>query len=176
MRTCLSKTKAASIVTGFFALWLVTLPLQGEASGAPNSAAYSFTQGKTWQQMSVVEKVQTLCAISAVIVFLVAEVWFIVAGFKTSVGWGLFMLFIGGMRSIGAALVMIAWMIRWATVTQQSGPLRLPMIIAAAYVVFAGCGAILFIVRHWEQARKPLAVLGLGILLISAFLGLGLVK
>jgi hypothetical protein len=172
----LSKFKMFTCAICFLALLLSTSPSQSEAAIISTQPANALTHGKTWQQMSVVEKVQTLCAISAVIAFLVAEVWFIVAGFKTSVGWGLFMLFIGGMRSIGAVVVLIGWMIRWTIITRQSEPFHLPITIAVAYVVFAGCGAVIFIVRHWEQARKPLAVMGLGILLILALLGLGLVK
>ena len=48
--------------------------------------------------------------------------------------------------------------------------------IGAAFVIFAGCGVVVFVVRHWEQARKPLAVMSLGVLLILALVGLGFVK
>jgi hypothetical protein len=48
------------------------------------------------------------------------------------------------------------------------------MMIMTAFVVFAGSGAIVFFVRHWDKARKPLAVMGLGVLLILALVGLGL--
>jgi cytochrome bd-type quinol oxidase subunit 2 len=69
---------------------------------------------------------------------------------------------------------MIAWMIRWTMFTHQGEPFQLPMMIMTAFVVFAGSGAIVFFVRHWDKARKPLAVMGLGVLLILALVGLGL--
>jgi hypothetical protein len=117
-----------------------------------------------------------VCALSAGVSFFVAEVWFIVAGFKTSVGWGLFMLFIGGLRSIFAALAMIGWMIQWVWLTHQSRPFQVPGLILGGFVIIAGTGAIVFITRHWEQARRPLAVMGLGIVLILAAVGLQFAK
>ncbi len=97
---------------------------------------------------------------------------FIVAGFKTSVGWGLFMLFIGGLRSIFAALAMIGWMVQWMLLTHQGKPFQLPTLILGGFVVFAGTGAMVFIVRHWDQARRPLAVMALGVILALAAVAL----
>jgi len=160
-------------MVGFLAMLLMVVTLHAQPVSSP---AQSKVPGKTWGQMSSVEKGQFVCAMSAGVAFFVAEVWFIVAGFKTSVLWGLFMLFIGGMRSIGAVLIMIGWMVQWSKITQQTEPFHLPIIICAVYVIFAGTGAIIFFIRHWNQARKPLAVMGLGVLFILALLGLGLAK
>jgi len=154
-------------------MWLMAVTLHAQPVNSPTQGK---VPGKTWGQMSSVEKGQFICVVSAGVAFCVAEVWFIVAGFKTSVLWGLFMLFIGGMRSIGAILIMIGWMVQWSKITQQSETFHLPIIICWAYVIFAGAGAIIFFIRHWDHARKPLAVMGLGVLFILALLGLGLAK
>jgi hypothetical protein len=158
------------------ALWLAVCPVHGAISGIAKSPAKNLTVDKSWAQMSAAEKGQLICAISGALVLFVSEIWFIVAGFKTSVGWGLFMLFIGGMRSIAAAFVLIGWIVRWILLTRQSEPLQLPLALVAAFVVFAGGGAIIFIIRHWKQARHPLAMMGLGILLLAVVVGLEYVK
>jgi hypothetical protein len=44
-------------------------------------------------------------------VWFFAKIWFIVAGFEISVGWGLFMLFIGGMRSLFVVIGCVVWLI-----------------------------------------------------------------
>ena|SRR5882724_3189022 len=173
---CFPKLKIATGIICFLAWLFLAFPLQAQTTSATNSTIHSLSQGKTWQQMSTVERIQFACIVSAVISFFVAEVWFIVAGFQTSVGWGLFMLFIGGMRSIGAVLAIIGWMIMWTKITRQSEPFHLPIMIGAVYVIFSGCGVIIFIARHWDQARKPLAVMSIGVLLILAVLGLEMTK
>jgi hypothetical protein len=171
--TCLSKLGISFGMAGFLAMWLMVVTLHAQPV---NSSTQNKVPGKTWGQMSTVERIQFVCIASAVITLFVAEVWFIVAGFKTSVLWGLFMLFIGGMRSIGAVLAMIGWMIMWTKITRQSEPFHLPIMIGAAYAIFSGCGVIIFLVRHWDQARKPLAVMSIGVLLILAVLGLEMTK
>lgn len=158
---------------GVLFLCLTAVSLHAETVG---SLTQNHLSHKTWAQMSSVERIQFVCAMSGVLSLFVAEIWFIVAGFKASVGWGLFMLFIGGMRSIGAAVLMIAWMIQWVMLAHQREPLQLPLMILGGFVIFAGSGAIIFIVRHWQLARKPLAVLGLGGLLLLAAVGLDLAK
>ena len=152
----------------------LTLLLAGiSESKAAITAGHTFLhQGKTWQQMSTVEKAQGISAILAVLIFFVAEIWFIVAGFQVSIGWGLFMLFIGGMRAVGAAIILIGWMVQWILLTRQTEPFHWPLMVVTLYVVFAGTGALVFFTRHWEQARKPLAVMAFGILLIIAVVGL----
>ena len=167
----LSKLGISSGMVGFLTLCLMVVTLHAQPATSP---APGKVPGKTWAQMTLVEKGQFVCAMGACVAFFVAEVWCIVAGFKASAGWGLFMLFIGGTRSLCAAVYMIAWMIRWTMFTHQGEPFQLPMMIMTAFVVFAGSGAIVFFVRHWDKARKPLAVMGLGVLLILALVGLGL--
>lgn len=174
MLACLLKLKMTAGLVCLVALGFWAVPLQAETSGTTTTPVTM--AGKTWAQKSTVEKVQLICALSALPVFFVAEVWFIVAGFKTSVGWGLFMLFIGGLRSIFAALAMIGWIIQWVWLTHQSKPFQIPGLILGGFVVIAGTGAIIFIVRHWQQARKPLAVMSIGVLLILAVLGLQFIK
>ena len=127
---------------------------------------------KTWDQASTVEKVQFVCAVTAGFSFVVAEIWFIVAGFQASVGWGLFMLFIGGMRSIAAALVMVGWLFHLRSIDEHMPGVPLIQMILFAYVVFAGTGAIIFITRHWDHARGPVKTMVCGILLIAAVIGL----
>jgi hypothetical protein len=169
----LFKFGISSGMAGFLAVLLMAVSLHAQPVSSPLQGK---APSKTWGQMSSMEKAQSVCVISGAITFFVAEVWFIVAGFKTSVLWGLFMLFIGGMRSIAAVLIMIGWMVQWAKITRQSETFHLPIIICAAYVIFAGSGAIVFFVRHWNQARKPLAVMGLGILLFCVFAALEYAK
>jgi hypothetical protein len=134
------------------------------------------TNGKTWTQMSPVEKVQMVCVLSVLPVAFIAEIMFIVAGFKSSVGWGLFMLFIGGMRSVFVALGMIVWMVQWMLLTHDHESVKLPSLIFGSFVLFAGGGAIIFMFRHWEHARKPLAMMGLGAVLILTVLALQFAK
>ena len=154
-------------------VWLLlVVPVQSHAAITPTAATISITHGKTWSQLSTVEKVQTVCILLVLPVAFVAEIMFIVAGFKTSVGWGLFMLFIGGLRSIFAALAMIGWMVQWMLLTHQGKPFQLPTLILGGFVVFAGTGAMVFIVRHWDQARQPLAVMALGVILALAAVAL----
>jgi hypothetical protein len=180
MSAYFSKTKVAAIAIVIFALWLAALPVQGQTSGASTSPMPSIAHGKAWQQMSAVEKVQTVCAFCGEISFLVAEIWLIVAGFKTSVGWGLFMLFIGGFRSILAAIVgigLIGWIFYFQKTSQTNAlPFDAVLIIIAGCFICAGGGTIIFIVRHWERARKPLAVMGLNLLLLCVVLGLAMIK
>jgi hypothetical protein len=167
--TCLSRLGISYGMVGFLTIWLMVVTLHAQPVSSPTQ---SKVPSKTWAQMSSVEKGRMVCAISAGVAFCVAEIWFIVAGFKSSVLWGLFMLFIGGMRSIGAAVLMITWMIQWTMLTHQSESFHWPMMILGGFVIFAGSGAIIFIVRHWDQARKPLAVMGLGVVLILAVVAL----
>jgi hypothetical protein len=174
MLTCLPKFKMAVGLVCLLALWFSVVPLQAETSGVATTPATK--TGKAWAQKSTVEKVQLICALSALPVFFVAEIWFIVAGFKTSVGWGLFMLFIGGFRSIFAALAMIGWMIQWVWLTHQGKPFQIPGLILGGFVVIAGASAMVFITRHWEQARRPLAVMGFGVALILAVVALQFAK
>lgn len=171
--TRLSRLGISFGMVGFLVMWLMVVTLHAQPVNSPTQ---SKVPSKNWTQMSSMEKAQSVCVISGAITFFVAEVWFIVAGFKTSVLWGLFMLFIGGMRSIAAVLIMIGWMIMWTKITRQSEPFHLPIMIGVAYVIFSGCGVIIFIIRHWDQARKPLAVTGLGILLILATVALNFIK
>jgi hypothetical protein len=163
-------------MVGFLTMWLMVVPLQAESPGAATTPATTAMTGKTWAQKSTVEKIQLICALSALPVFFVAEIMFIVAGFKTSTGWGLFMLFIGGLRSIFAALAMISWMIQWVWLTHQSKPFQVPGLILGGFIVIAGTGAIVFIIRHWTQARRPLAVMAIGMVLILAVLALQFAK
>jgi len=165
--------KFSTAVLCSLAWLLLAAPIQSH--GAIQSVN-PVTQGKSWAQMTLVEKTQMICALSVLPVAFVSEIMFIVAGFKTSTGWGLFMLFIGGMRSIFAALAMIGWMIQWMLLTHQGKPLDLPTMVLGGFVVFAGSGALIFIFRHWERARKPLAVMGLGAVLILTVLALQLTK
>jgi len=174
--TRLSKLGMSIGIVGFLTMFLMVVPLQAESPGAATTPATTAMAGKTWAQKSTVEKIQLICALSALPVFFVAEIMFIVAGFKTSVGWGLFMLFIGGLRSIFAALAMISWMIQWVWLTHQSKPFQIPSLILGGFVVIAGTGAIVFIIRHWEQARRPLAAMAIGMVLILAVLALQFAK
>ena len=173
MHNIASKFKASICLIGFLVLWLgaVSLHAQSASDSKPSNLP-----GKSWGQLSTVEKAQMICALSALPVFFVAEIMFIVAGFKTSVGWGLFMLFIGGMRSIFAALAMIGWMIQWVWLTHQGKPFQIPGLILGGFVVVAGTCAMVFITRHWEQARRPLVVMGLGVVLILAVVALQFIK
>jgi len=173
---CFPKLKMAIGMVCCLVFLISAFPLQAQTSSTTNSPAHFFTHGKTWAQESPVEKVQLICALLLLPVFFVAEIMFVVAGFKTSVGWGLFMLFIGGLRSIFAALVMVGWMIQWALLTHQNKPFQIPELIISVFVISAGTGAIVFIISHWEQARKPLAMMGLGVSLILTILGLNFVK
>jgi hypothetical protein len=164
------------IIPGIFyllAILLLGAPCQSHAAIQSGNLV---TQGKNWAQMTLVEKTQMVCALSVLPVAFVAEIMFIVAGFKTSVGWGLFMLFIGGMRSIFAALAMLGWMIQWMLLTHQREPLKVPGLILGGFIAFAGTGALIFIFRHWEHARKPLAAMGLGAVLILTVLALQFAK
>lgn len=174
MSNCLPKFKMAAGLICILTLWFLVVPLRAETSRAVTTPAT--VTGKTWVQKSFVEKAQVICILSALPVFFVAEIWFIVAGFKTSVGWGLFMLFIGGLRSIFAALAMVGWMIQWMWLTHQNEPFQIPGLILGGFVVIAGTGAIVFITRHWGQARRPLAVMGLGVALVFVVLALELAK
>ena len=167
------------VIAGMLCLLVMLLlvaPSEGKAGGISTQPASSGAPGKTWAQKSTVEKAQLICALSVLPVSFVAEIMFIVAGFKTSVGWGLFMLLIGGLRSIFAALAMIGWMIQWMLLTRQSEPFKVPSLILGGFVVVAGTGAIVFIIRHWERARRPLAVMGLGAVLILAVVALQFAK
>ena len=168
-----TKVKASICLIGFLVLWLgaVSLHAQSASDSKPNNVP-----GKSWGQLSSVEKAQMICALSALPVFFVAEIWFIAAGFKTSVGWGLFMLFIGGMRSIFAALAMIGWMLQWVWLTHEGNPFQIPGLILAGFVVVAGTCAMVFVTRHWEQARRPLAVMAFGVVLILAVVVLQFAK
>jgi len=62
--------------------------------------------------------------------------------------------------------------VQWILLTRQTEPFHWPLMVVTLYVVFAGTGALVFFTRHWEQARKPLAVMAFGILLIIAVVGL----
>ncbi len=171
-----SKLKAVAIAFWLMAVGLAVCPAQAATSGAKSSPANVLTTVKSWSQMSPVEKSQFVCALAAVLVLFIAEIGFIVAGFKTSVGWGLFMLFIGGMRSIFAAVVLIGWIVRWMVLARQHELWQLPMLLTAAFVIFAGSGAIFFVVRHWRHARRPLALMGLGLCLLAVVAGLEYAK
>ncbi len=164
------------IILGIICLTFLAAPIQSWAASSTKSSISTVTSGKSWAQMTTVEKVQMISALSAGLLLFVAEVWFIVAGFKASVGWGLFMLFIGGMRSIGAAIAMIGWLIQWLLLTHQGKPLELPALILGGFVVFAGGGAIIFFIRHWKQARRPLAVMGLALVLLLVVVALQFAK
>jgi len=71
---------------------------------------------------------------------------------------------------------MIGWMIQWVWISHESKPFQIPSLILGGFVVIAGTGAIVFIVRHWQQARQPLAVMSIGMMLILAVLGLEITK
>jgi hypothetical protein len=49
-------------------------------------------------------------------------------------------------------------------------------LVLGLFVLFAGTGAIIFITRHWDQARRPLAMMVLGMVLILAAVGLQFAK
>jgi hypothetical protein len=174
--TRLSKLGMLFGMVGFLAMWLMVVPLQAESLVDATTPATTAMTGKTWAQKSTVEKIQLICALSALPVLFVSEIMFIVSGFKVSTGWGLFMLFIGGLRSIFAAVAMISWMIQWVWLTHQSKPFQVPGLILGGFVVMAGTGAIVFIIRHWDQARRPLAVMAIGMVLILAVLALQFAK
>lgn len=173
MKKYASKLKATFCLICFLFMWLTAVSLHAQPASDSKS---NNVPGKRWAQLSSVEKAQMICALSALPVFFVAEIMFIVAGFKTSVGWGLFMLFIGGMRSIFAALAMIGWMIQWVWLTHDGKPFQIPGLILAGFVVVAGTCAMVFVTRHWEQARRPLAVMSFGVALILAVVALQFAK
>jgi len=164
--------RTAAVASLLAALLLVT-PDAGAITVDQSGAA---SPAKTWQQATTVEKVQSVCGISAVVVFFIAEVWFSVAGFKASVGWGLFMLFIGGFRSIFAILALLSWLAWWAVMLHAKQAIGLPMIVGGLVLLVMGGGAILFMVRHWEHARRPLEVMAFGIVLVLVIAGLQLAK
>jgi len=164
--------RTAAIFCLFVSLFVA--PLQAGAITVDQSKPAS--RSVSWEQMTGVEKVQFSCALTAVVMFFVAEIWFIVAGFQASVGWGLFMLFIGGTRSIFAALVMILWLVHWQAITGDMPPFAAAKMVLVGYVVFAGTGAIIFFTRHWEHARRPFSVMAFGIVLILAVVGLQMVR
>jgi hypothetical protein len=164
--------RTAAVALLLVSLLLVTL----DAGAITVDQSQPAAQPKTWQQATTVEKIQFVCGVSAVVFFFVAEVWFIVAGFKASVGWGLFMLFIGGFRSIFAILALLSWLVWWATMLQAKQAIQLPMIIGGIFLLFMGGGAILFVTRHWDVARGPFKTMMLGIVLIAVVVGLQLSK
>jgi hypothetical protein len=168
-----SKLIVMVCLIGILFTWMATVSLQAQPAGTSTS---NNVKAKKWSQLSSVEKVQIVCGMFAALAFFVSEIWFIVAGFKTSVGWGLFMLFIGGFRSIFAALAMIGWIIQWVWLTHESKPFQIPSLILGGFVVIFGTCALIFITRHWEQARRPLAVMGLGIVLILTVVALQFAK
>jgi hypothetical protein len=121
-------SKIISVMVCILFLLNLALPTQIEASGFSAQTANPVAHSQTRAQMTTAEKGQMICALSGALVLFVVEIWFIVAGFKASVGWGLFMLFVGGMRSIFAALAMIGWIVRWIwlTHTHWNEPLNEP--------------------------------------------------
>jgi len=80
MLACLLKLKMTDGLVCLLALGFWAVPLQAETSGTTTTPVAM--AGQTWAQKSTVEKVQLICALSALPVFFVAEVWFIVAGSK----------------------------------------------------------------------------------------------
>ena len=165
-------SRKAAITFLLLALLMITL----DAGAITVDRSPPASSAKTWQQATPVEKVQFICGITAVVVFFIAEVWFIVAGFKASVGWGLFMLFIGGFRSIFAVLALLGWLAWWAFMLQQKQAIQLPMIIGGVILLFMGGGAILFITRHWNEAKRPFKMMMLGIVLTAAVVALQFAK
>jgi hypothetical protein len=155
------------------AVWLLAVPARVTAATASTGQKHSLTNGKTWTQLSAVEKAQAVCIVVAVVALPVAEIWFIVAGFQTSVPWGLFMLFIGGIRSLFMVLGFVSWVVQWLVWTRSLDMLRLQpmswvMGIAVLYLAFGAGGITVFIFRHWKQARPPLTVLALAVVLVLA--------
>jgi hypothetical protein len=141
----------------------------GALAATESAGGHHFmTAGKTWAQ--------AIWVLVAMLTLFVAEIWFIVAGFKTSVGWGLFMLFIGGLRSLFAALAMLGWLVQWIWITHSGGIFKAPALVLAVFVVFAGTGAVLFICRHWDRARKPLLVMVTAFLMVAPAVGLEFLK
>ncbi len=178
MKTLLGKFRVRASLVALLALMFLAVP---DLIGANTTSASLPNHAKSWTQMTGVEKSQMVLLLSFGVTMCVAEIWFIVAGFKSSVGWGLFMLFIGGFRSVFAALAMIAWMVQWLWLTHDwsnsgSHPFKTGSLILGAFVAFAGIGALVFFTRHWEQARKPLGVMALGVILVLAAIGLEFVK
>lgn len=174
---CFSRIIKMGTVFCFLTLMLAGHSLQAGTSGSGGSPANTLTHGKTWGEMSPVGKAQMICAIGAGVAFCVSEIWFIVAGFQASVGWGLFMLFIGGMRSLFAVIGFVAWLVRWLVFTHsldmlQHSPLNVELVIALIYVSFGGIGVLVFIFKHWDRVRKPLAVFSFGVVALFALAGL----
>ena len=122
--------------------------------------------------MTTKEKAQFVCAMSGGLALLVSEVWFIVAGFQVSVGWGLYMLFFGGLRSLLSILAVIGWMYHLGKLTHMEEFWRTPEIIASAYALFTAVFGIVFITRHWKEAKPPLKVALLGILAFGVVIAL----
>jgi hypothetical protein len=178
MKTFPGKIKKVTGLLVLLTLVLLVVPNEvGAATTNEQSSPNIVTHVKNWSQTTPMEKAQHVCVLAALLLVApVAEIWFIVAGFQVSVGWGLFMLFIGGMRAIFAALAMLGWMVRWVWLTHLKEPVQIPGLILGLFVVIAGTSAIIFITRHWEQARKPLAVMSLGVILVLVALAMEFVK
>jgi len=160
--------RTVALFSLFASLFLV--PIQAGAIAVDQSKPA--VPSKSWQQMTMDEKIQFDCAVTAAVVFFIAEIWFIVAGFKVSVGWGLFMLFIGGLRSVFAVIALLVWLVLWGAMLHEKQAVELPMIIGGIILLFMGGGAILFMVRHWDQARGPFKTMMFGIVLIAVVVGL----
>lgn len=170
---CFPKLRMAAGIVCCLVLLFLACPLQAQPSGTTHSTTHSLAHLKPWNQQSPVEKIQLICVLSYLLAFFTAEIMFIVAGFRTSVGWGLFMIFFGGGRSLFAALVVIVSIIAWTKVTHQDKP---HLILGLILLACAGTGVIIFIIRHWEEARRPLAVTFLSVILALITLTLNSAK
>ena len=125
----------------------------------------------TWATMTGFERAQTLCAIAGGITVILADLWFIVAAFSVSALWGMLILFFGGLRSVGSAVLGLLFFAVFANSLEFVPPVTFTVGLIGIALLMSSVGLV-FIIRHWRQAMGPLILnlIGIALVVIAACL------